>query len=141
MSFNQIYRVAGSAMTAQTIRLNTIASNLANAESPAASAATVYKARSPVFSAVYSARTAADPRGVQSAQVQVLDVVEVGGSVQRYEPIHPMANPQGYVFYPAVNVVSEMADMMSASRSFETNVEVLNSVKSMQQSVLKLGER
>lgn len=72
MSFNQIYRVAGSAMTAQTIRLNTIASNLANAESPAASAATVYKARSPVFSAVYSARTAADPRGVQSAQVQVL---------------------------------------------------------------------
>ena len=52
-----------------------------------------------------------------------------------------MANPQGYVFYPAVNVVSEMADMMSASRSFETNVEVLNSVKSMQQSVLKLGER
>ncbi|AAM87004.1 flagellar basal body rod protein FlgC [Yersinia pestis] len=141
MSFNQIYRVAGSAMTAQTIRLNTIASNLANAESPAASAATVYKARSPVFSAVYSARTAADPRGVQSAQVQVLDVVEVGGSVQRYEPNHPMANPQGYVFYPAVNVVSEMADMMSASRSFETNVEVLNSVKSMQQSVLKLGER
>ncbi len=128
-------------MTAQTIRLNAIASNLANAESPAASAATVYKARSPVFSAVYSPRSATHPRGVNGAQVQVLDVVETGGSVQRYEPNHPLANPQGYVFYPAVNVVSEMADMMSASRSFETNVEVLNSVKSMQQSVLKLGER
>lgn len=128
-------------MTAQTIRLNAIASNLANAESPAASAATVYKARSPVFSAVYSPRSATNPGGVNGAQVQVLDVVETGGSVQGYEPNHPLANPQGYVFYPAVNVVSEMADMMSASRSFETNVEVLNSVKSMQQSVLRLGER
>ncbi len=128
-------------MTAQTIRLNAIASNLANAESPAASAATVYKARSPVFSAVYSPRSATNPGGVNGAQVQVLDVVETGGSVQRYEPNHPLANPQGYVFYPAVNVVSEMADMMSASRSFETNVEVFNSVKSMQQSVLRLGER
>ncbi|HDL6967148.1 TPA: flagellar basal body rod protein FlgC [Yersinia enterocolitica] len=141
MSFNNIYRVSGYAMTAQTIRLNAIASNLANAESPAASAATVYKARSPVFSAVYSPRSATNPGGVNGAQVQVLDVVETGGSVQRYEPNHPLANPQGYVFYPAVNVVSEMADMMSASRSFETNVEVLNSVKSMQQSVLRLGER
>ncbi|WP_145584828.1 flagellar basal body rod protein FlgC [Yersinia intermedia] len=141
MSFNNIYRVSGSAMTAQTIRLNAIASNLANAESPAASAAAVYKARSPVFSAVYSPRSATNPSGVNGAQVQVLDVVETGGSIQRYEPNHPLANPQGYVFYPAVNVVSEMADMMSASRSFETNVEVLNSVKSMQQSVLRLGER
>ncbi len=128
-------------MTAQTIRLNTIASNLANAESPAASAADVYKARSPIFSAVYPPRNAANPRGLNGAQVQVRDVVETGGAVQRYEPNHPLANPQGYVFYPAVNVVSEMADMMSASRSFETNVEVLNSVKSMQQSVLRLGER
>lgn len=141
MSFNNIYRVSGSAMTAQTIRLNTIASNLANAESPAASAADAYKARSPIFSAVYPPRNAANPRGLSGAQVQVRDVVETGGAVQRYEPNHPLANPQGYVFYPAVNVVSEMADMMSASRSFETNVEVLNSVKSMQQSVLRLGER
>ncbi|HEN3567605.1 TPA: flagellar basal body rod protein FlgC [Yersinia enterocolitica] len=141
MSFNNIYRISGSAMTAQTIRLNTIASNLANAESPAASAAEAYKARSPIFSAVYSPRSAANPRAASGAQVQVLDVVEVGETIQRYEPNHPLANPQGYVFYPAVNVVSEMADMMSASRSFETNVEVLNSVKSMQQSVLKLGER
>ncbi|WP_145540731.1 flagellar basal body rod protein FlgC [Yersinia alsatica] len=141
MSFNNIYRVSGSAMTAQTIRLNTIASNLANAESPAASAADVYKARSPIFSVVYPPRNAANPRGLSGAQVQVRDVVETGGAVQRYEPNHPLANPQGYVFYPAVNVVSEMADMMSASRSFETNVEVLNSVKSMQQSVLRLGER
>ncbi|MDN6228568.1 MAG: flagellar basal body rod protein FlgC, partial [Enterobacterales bacterium] len=66
--------------------------------------------------------------------------VETGSAVQRYEPNHPMANDQGYVFYPDINVVEEMADMMSASRSFETNVEVLNSVKSMQQSLLRLGE-
>ena len=67
-------------------------------------------------------------------------MVETGGSIQRYEPNHPLANPQGYVFYPAVNVVSEMADMMSASRSFETNVEVLNTVKSMMLKTLTLGQ-
>ncbi|HEY3591240.1 MAG TPA: flagellar basal body rod C-terminal domain-containing protein, partial [Buttiauxella sp.] len=71
---------------------------------------------------------------------QVMDVVETGNAVQRYEPHHPMANAEGYVYYPDVNVVEEMADMMSASRGFETNVDVLNSVKSMQQSLLRLGE-
>ena len=81
-----------------------------------------------------------DNKALAGARVQIMDVVETGGAVQRYEPNHPMANDQGYVFYPDVNVVEEMADMMSASRSFETNVEVLNSVKSMQQSLLRLGE-
>lgn len=100
MSFNNIYRVSGSAMTAQTIRLNTIASNLANAESPAASVADVYKARSPIFSAVYPPRNAANPRGLSGAQVQVRDVVETGGAVQRYEPNHPLANPQAMCFIP-----------------------------------------
>lgn len=140
MSFSSIYRVSGSAMTAQTIRLNTIASNLANAESPAASEGAVYKARRPVFSAVYQSSELMGNRGSAGAAVQVTDVVETGGAVQRYEPGHPMANQNGYVFYPDISVVEEMADMMSASRSFETNVEVLNNVKSMQQSLLKLGE-
>jgi flagellar basal-body rod protein FlgC len=79
-------------------------------------------------------------RALTGARVQVMDVVETGNAVQRYEPHNPLASEDGYVYYPDVNVVEEMADMMSASRGFETNVEVLNSVKSMQQSLLRLGE-
>lgn len=140
MAFTDIYRVSGSAMTAQTVRLNTIASNLANAESPADNEGAVYKARRPVFAAVYQNSELMDNKALAGARVQIMDVVETGSAVQRYEPNHPMANDQGYVFYPDINVVEEMTDMMSASRSFETNVEVLNSVKSMQQSLLRLGE-
>ena len=131
-----IYDIAGSAMHAQTIRLNTIASNIANAETPAATAGATYKPMQPVFAAAYAKQ--ANQKGL--ASVQVLDVVKAGGDpIQRYEPNHPLANAQGYVHYPNVDVVSEMADMMSATRSFETNVEVLNSAKSMHQSLLRLG--
>ncbi|HEY1844285.1 MAG TPA: flagellar basal body rod protein FlgC [Buttiauxella sp.] len=140
MAFTDIYRVSGSAMTAQTVRLNTIASNLANAESPALNEESVYKARRPVFAAVYQNDELMGNKALTGARVQVMDVVETGNAVQRYEPHHPMANAEGYVYYPDVNVVEEMADMMSASRGFETNVDVLNSVKSMQQSLLRLGE-
>ncbi|KFK95350.1 MULTISPECIES: flagellar basal body rod protein FlgC [unclassified Serratia (in: enterobacteria)] len=140
MSFDNIYRVSGSAMSAQTIRLNTIASNMANAESPALSEESVYKARRPVFAAVYQNDELMGNNSLTGARVQVMDVVETGGAVQRYEPHHPLADEKGYVFYPDVNVVEEMADMMAASRNFETNVDVLNSVKSMQQSLLRLGE-
>ncbi|MBE4963660.1 flagellar basal body rod protein FlgC [Enterobacter cloacae] len=140
MSFSDIYRVSGSAMTAQTVRLNTIASNLANAETASATEADTYKARRPVFAAVYQNDELMRDKALSGARVQVMDVVETGNAVQRYEPNNPMANTEGYVYYPDVNVVEEMADMMSASRGFETNVEVLNSIKSMQQSLLRLGE-
>ncbi|HEY2452462.1 MAG TPA: flagellar basal body rod protein FlgC [Scandinavium sp.] len=140
MAFSDIYRVSGSAMSAQTVRLNTVASNLANAETPAPSEAEVYKARHPVFAAVYQNDELMNDRSLAGARVQVLDVVQTGQSVKRFEPNHPMADDNGFVYYPDVNVVEEMADMMSASRSFETNVDVLNNVKSMQQSLLRLGE-
>ena len=140
MAFSNIYRVSGSAMTAQTVRLNTIASNLANAETAADSESGVYKARRPVFAAVYQNNELMQQRALTGARIQVMDVVESGRAVERYEPNNPLADERGYVFYPDVNVVEEMADMMSATRNFETNVEVLNSVKSMQQSLLRLGE-
>ncbi|KMK19919.1 flagellar basal body rod protein FlgC [Pluralibacter gergoviae] len=140
MSFSDIYRVSGSAMTAQTVRLNTIASNLANAETAAASEEGVYKARRPVFAAIYKNGGLMAGRALNGARVQVLDVVESGKAVERYEPGNPLADTRGYVYYPDVNVVEEMADMMSATRNFETSVDVLNSVKSMQQSLLRLGE-
>jgi flagellar basal-body rod protein FlgC len=112
MGFKDISLIAGSAMAAQTVRMNTIASNLANANAVATTEAEAYRARKPVFSAVL------DGEGV--AKVQVLDVVQV--------------------FYANVNEVAEMADMMAASRAFETNVEVMGRIKSMQQSLIRMGE-
>lgn len=140
MSFTDIFRISGSAMTAQTVRLNTIASNMANADAASESKEGVYKARRPVFASVYQNSELTEKRALTGARVQILDVVETGQAVSRYEPHHPLANAQGYVYYPDINVVEEMADMMSASRGFETNAEVLNNVKSMQQSLLRLGE-
>lgn len=141
MSFDSIYRIAGSSMNAQTVRLNTVASNLANADSAAARPEDVYEARKPVFAAVYGNEQLTRGVGMGGAHVQVLDVVTAGREPQRrYEPDNPLANRDGYVFYANVNEIEEMTDMMSASRSFETGVEVLNRIKGMQQGLLKLGE-
>ena len=134
MGFKDISQIAGSAMAAQSVRLNTIASNLANADAAAGSEAAAYRARKPVFATIMDGNGA-------GGQVQVVDVVSSNEPLrQAYEPGNPLANAQGMVFYPNVNQVAEMADMMSASRAFETNVEVLGRIKSMQQSLLKLGE-
>ncbi|MBE8715795.1 flagellar basal body rod protein FlgC [Cellvibrio polysaccharolyticus] len=141
MSFDAIYRIAGSSMNAQSVRLNTVASNLANADSAAASPEDVYQARKPIFAAIYENNQLTRGAGMGGAHVQVLDVVTAGREpVRRYEPDNPLANRDGYVFYADVNTIEEMTDMMSASRSFETGVEVLNRIKGMQQGLLKLGE-
>jgi flagellar basal-body rod protein FlgC len=133
MGFKDISQIAGSAMAAQTVRLNTIASNLANADAAAGSENAAYHARKPVFATVMD-NGAGGP-------VQVVDVVSSNEPLrQAYEPDNPLANAQGMVFYPNVNQVAEMADMMAASRAFQTNVEVLGRIKSMQSSLLKLGE-
>ncbi|GMQ45089.1 MULTISPECIES: flagellar basal body rod protein FlgC [Vibrio] len=142
MSFTDIYSIAGSAMTAQTVRLNTVASNLANADAVSANPDDAYKPLKPVFATVYSQTQLASEQGVYpNAEVRIVDVVKSGAKAeQRFEPNNPLANEEGYVYYPGVDVVAEMADMMSASRSFETNVEVLSNVKSMQQGLLRLGQ-
>jgi flagellar basal-body rod protein FlgC len=133
MGFKDISQIAGSAMAAQSVRLNTIASNLANADSVAGTETETYRARKPVFAAMVDSNA--------GGRVQVMDVVESADPLRKvYEPGNPLANADGNVFYPNVNPVSEMADMMAASRAFETNVDVLQRVKSMQQSLLKLGE-
>ncbi len=133
MSFKDISQIAGSAMAAQTVRMNTIASNLANANAVATTEAEAYRARKPVFSAML------DGEGV--AKVAVLDVVQSSEPLRRvHEPDNPLADADGMVFYANVNEVAEMADMMAASRAFETNVEVMGRIKSMQQSLIRMGE-
>jgi len=120
-------------MAAQSVRLNTIASNLANADVSAGSETEAYRARKPVFATVMG--------GAAGGGVQVLDVVQSAEPLRQvHEPDNPKADADGMVYYTNVNEVAEMADMMSASRAFETNVEVLTRVKSMQASVLKLGD-
>ncbi|AXM98887.1 flagellar basal body rod protein FlgC [Pseudomonas plecoglossicida] len=141
MAFDAIYRIASSAMYAQRVRLETVASNLANIDSAAADTRTAYQARKPVFAAVYQNHQLSRGAGLGGANVQVLDVVASGREAKkRYEPEHPLADRSGHVYYPDISEIEEMTDMMSATRSFETAIEVLNRVTSMQQGLLKLGE-
>lgn len=133
MGFKDISNIAGSAMAAQTVRMNTIASNLANANAVSGSETDGYRARKPVFASVLGEDGA--------AQVQVLDVVQSSEPLRKmYEPDNPVADADGMVYYANVNEVAEMADMMAASRAFETNVEVMGRIKNMQASLLKMGE-
>ena len=139
MSFNKIYDIAGSAMRAQTVRLDTVASNLANVDSAAAREDSAFRAIKPVFSTLYQKIQDAD--GLGAASVQVAGIVQSDRQVEkRLEPTNPMADQDGFVYYSNVNVVEEMADMMSASRGFETSVEVINRINSMQQGLLRLGQ-
>lgn len=144
MAFNSIYEIAGSGMQAQTVRLNTVASNLANAGSASGTEEDAYKSMKPVFASLYS-RLDPEPgqgRGqVAGASVTIQDIVESDNPVdRRYEPGNPLSNDEGYVFYSNVKVVEEMADMMSASRSFQTSVDVISRASSMQQNLLRLGQ-
>ncbi|MEO0444280.1 MAG: flagellar basal body rod protein FlgC [Pseudomonadota bacterium] len=142
MSLNNVFSIAGSGMNAQSIRLNTTASNLANADAAASSIDETYRGRHPVFAALNSDALNFDVKHDDAnIGVQVLGIVESEASLQvRYEPQHPLADEEGYVYYPNVNPVEEMTNMISASRSFQMNVEVLNSAKQMMQRVLTLGQ-
>lgn len=149
MSLGNIFDIAGSGMTAQSLRLNTTASNIANAETASSSTEDTYRARKPVFAAIQQSMLNPDQKDLafgsdegQGAGVRVDGIVESDAELQmRYEPNHPAANEEGYVFYPNVNVVEEMADMMSSSRSFQMNVDIMNTAKSMMQRILTLGQQ
>lgn len=135
-SFN-IFDIAGSGMSAQTVRLNTTASNLANADSVASDPTAAYKARHPVFKAVQAALGSQQT----GTAVQVAGVAQSTAQAEaRYEPGNPMANAEGYVYGSNVNVVEEMVDMISASRSYQNNVEVMNTSKELMLATLKLGQ-
>lgn len=143
MAFNTIYDIAGSAMRAQTVRLNTVASNMANANSASGTEEGAYRALKPVFSTIYQSleTTASSGQRMAGASVGIAGVTESDRAVeQRYEPGSPLADDNGYVYYSNVNVVEEMADMMSASRTFQTSVDVITRVNSMQQGLLRLGQ-
>ncbi len=138
MSLYNIFNVSGSGMSAQSVRLNTTASNIANANSVSSSVDETYRARHPVFAAEMDKAL-----GTQSStSVNVLGIVESDAPLKiEYSPNHPMADKDGYVYKPNVNVVEEMANMISASRSYQTNVQVADAAKTMLSKTLQMGQR
>ncbi|HEU4530812.1 MAG TPA: flagellar basal body rod protein FlgC [Steroidobacteraceae bacterium] len=140
MSLLKVFDVAGSGLAAQSMRLNTTASNLANADSVAGDASKVYRARQPVFAAAlreFSADGASDDAAVG---VRVLGIVESQAPVtRRYEPGNPLADAEGYVWASNVNTVEALADMISASRTFQSNVEVINTSRDLLLKTITMG--
>jgi len=137
MSVFKVFDVAGSGMSAQMLRLNTVASNLANAETISGSEEEVYRARHPVFESVMQTQANAG----DTALVKVKGIMqEPSAVIPQYRPNHPLANDDGYVFSPDIDTVSEMADMISASRSYQNNIEVLSTVKEMMLRTLQMGQ-
>jgi len=134
MSLFNIFNVAGSAMSAQGQRLNAVASNVANADSTTSSTGQPYRAKQVVFSAVPVA-------GATATGVKVQQVAEDASPPRLvYDPKHPLADDKGYVAMPNVNVVEEMVNMLSATRSYQTNVETMNAAKTLLLKTLTLGQ-
>lgn len=134
MSVFNVFSIAGSAMNAQSARLNAVSSNLANADSVAGADGQPYRAKQVVFSAI--------PMGKDGGQgVRVTGVVDSAAPLRQiYEPNNPAANEQGYVSMPNVNVVEEMVNMISASRSYQTNAEMMNTAKQLLLKTLAIGQ-
>jgi len=143
MSLFNIFNISGSAMTAQSQRLNAVASNLANADSVTGPDGKPYRAKQVVFQAIPVGNTGATTggkAGQASMGVKVAAVVDDASPLKmQYDPKNPMANEQGYVAMPNVNPVDEMVNMISASRSYQNNVEVLNTSKTLLAKTLSIG--
>jgi len=137
MSLFNVFDIAGSGMSAQSTRLNTVSSNMANANNVSGNKDELYRAKNPVFATVMQ-----DVKGnTQSSGVRVIRIEEsTQEASRRYEPNNPLANEMGYVYQSNVNAMEEMANMISASRSYQNNVEIMNTAKQLMLATLKLGE-
>ncbi|NWG32123.1 MAG: flagellar basal body rod protein FlgC [Rhodocyclaceae bacterium] len=133
MSGFSLFAIAGSALTAQSARLNAVASNLANADSVVGADGKPYRAKQVVF--------AATPVEGGGLGVRVTQVVESAAPLRmQYDPANPAADEKGYVALPNVNVVEEMVNMISASRAYQTNAEVMNTAKALMSKTLTIGQ-
>ena len=143
MSMFKIFDVAGSGMAAQSLRLNTTASNLANANSVAGSPEAAYRAREPLFAAVHANAMAGSGGNARDAAtgVQVTGITTSQAPIERrYEPGNPVADANGYVYGSNVNPIDELVNMISASRSYQNDVEVMQSAKQLMLKTLDLGK-
>lgn len=133
MSLFSVFDISSSAMHAQSARLNVVASNLANAESVTSSNGQPYRAKQVVFEV---AKVGESAQGVKVAAV----LEDQAPAKMVFQPGHPLADASGYVAMPNVNVVEEMANMISASRSYQTNLEVMNTTKTLLMRTIALGQ-
>lgn len=135
MSLFKIFAVSGSAIGAQNVRLNTIASNLANADSIAGPDGKAYRARQVIFQTQLT-----DANDQASAGVRVAQVIESDADGRKmFDPKNPMADESGHVTMPNVNVIDEMVNMISASRAYQNNVEVMNTTKNLLAKTIAMG--
>ncbi|HLU14918.1 MAG TPA: flagellar basal body rod protein FlgC [Burkholderiaceae bacterium] len=138
MSTTSIFQIAGSALVAQSQRMNVTASNLANADSVAGPDGQPYQARQVVFQLAPAATQSAPPA---VGGVRVAAVVQSNAPARlQYDPHHPLANQEGYVAMPNVDVVAETVNMISASRAYQANVEVINTAKNLMARTLTIGQ-
>jgi flagellar basal-body rod protein FlgC len=144
MDYSTGLRVSSSGLSAQRLRMNTIASNLANINTTKSPEGGPYRRKDVVFEAIPEAKnfgeilTSAPDRNMQ--RVQVTDIIsDRGAPLMKYEPNHPDANQEGYVAYPNINLMEEMANMIQASRSYEANISAMNATKDMAMSALEIG--
>lgn len=138
MSMFNVFKAAGSGMQAQSQRLNTVASNIANAETVGSNPDDVYKARKVIFKAELEKAGLGAP---MAQGVEVKEVITSDAEARKmYDPKHPMADKDGYIYMPNVNAVEEMVDMMAASRSYQTNAEVMNTAKTLMLKTLNMGQ-
>ena len=141
MSMMNIFNVAGSAASAQSQRLNVVASNLANADTVAGPDGQAYKARQVVFQTLLAGAGGADSSGERAPGVKVVQISEDQTPGRRvHDPKHPQADADGYVTYSNVNAVEEMVNMISASRSYQNNVDVMSTARTLLQKTLQMGQ-
>lgn len=145
MDFSKSMRVSSSGLTAQRMRMNTISSNIANINTTRTPEGGPYRRKDVVFEAIPDAKSFGEvlmsqpDRNIQ--RVQVTDVaVDRGAPLLKYEPDHPDANEQGYVAYPNINLMEEMANMIQATRAYEANISAMQATKDMAMSALELGQ-
>jgi len=137
MSSFKIFDIAGSGMNAQNLRMNIVASNMANVDAVSSSINETYRARQPVFRALLNDMNTRAP----ASGVQMVGVVESKAPlVREFAPNHAMADKDGYIYRPNVNMVEEMANMISASRAYQNNVEVVNATRRMISATINLGK-
>lgn len=136
MSLSGVFDIAGSSLSAQSVRLNTISSNLANVDSVASNPEDVYQARYPVFSTVYENSV----NGQTTGSVRVEGIVEGDAApLEIFDPNNPLANEDGFIYKSNINAVDEMVNMISASRTYQSSIEAMNTTRDLMVQTLSLG--
>ncbi len=138
MSLLNVFNISGTAMSAQSVRMNVTASNMANADAISSSIDQTYKARHPVFETILDDFNFGDSG--TTGGVRIAGVIESQAEASKeYQPGNPLADEEGYIYRPNVNIIEEMANMIAASRNYQTNVEMVNASKRMLTETLSIG--